>query len=213
MFLKLIDLARDDYFSPHERDADPLLQASQKNLIYRKGPLALYTLREYIGKEQVKLGLQNFFRKYSAPDSQRPYPSDLYRELQAVTPDSLKYLLHDLFASNTFWELKAVSVSASEITQGKWKVKLDLKARKFTVDKKGNETDVPMNDWIQVGVYGRPANSNDDKSLYMQQHRIRSGVQTIEMEVTGRPISAGIDPNRLLMDLETEDNVIEVELQ
>ena len=213
MFLKLIDLARDDYFSPHERDADPLLQASQKNLIYRKGPLALYTLREYIGKEQVKLGLQNFFRKYSAPDSQRPYPSDLYKELQAVTPDSLKYLLHDLFASNTFWELKAVSVSASEITQGKWKVKLDLKARKFTVDKKGNETDVPMNDWIQVGVYGEPGATSPDKILYLQQHRVRSGLQSIEIEVTAKPALAGIDPKSLLMDLKNYDNVAEVKVR
>jgi aminopeptidase N len=208
----MIDMARDDYFSPQERDADPLLQANQTSLIYRKGPLALYALREYIGKEQVRLGLKNFFRKYNAVNTARPVPSDLYRELQTVTPDSLRYLLHDLFAANTFWELKTERVIASEIGSGKWKVKLDVKARKFTVDQKGNERDVPMNDWIQIGVYGQPGEKKADKNpLYMQQHRIRSGVQAIEIEVTGKPALAGIDPNSLLMDLKKYDNLTEVQ--
>ena len=35
-----------------------------------------------------------------------PTSLDLYRELQAVTPDSLRYLLADLFEANTFWELE-----------------------------------------------------------------------------------------------------------
>lgn len=212
-FLTILGLARSDYFSPQERDADPLLQANQTSLIYRKGPLALYTLREYIGKEQVRLGLQNFFKKYSAVDTARPVPSDLYKELQTVTPDSMRYLLHDLFATNTFWELQPVRVIASEVRSGKWKVKLDIKARKFTVDKKGNETAIPMNDWIQIGVYGQPGKTNAENNLYMQQHRIRSGVQRIEIEVTSKPALAGIDPNRLLMDLENYDNVTEVQLR
>ncbi|MBB1286030.1 ABC transporter permease [Flavisolibacter sp. BT320] len=212
-FQTLIDLARDDYFSPQERDADPLLQASQTSLIYRKGPLALYALREYIGKEKVRLGLQNFFRKYSAVPTARPVPSDLNRELHAVTPDSMKYLLHDLFAANTFWDLKPVSVIASEIGGGKWKVKLDVKARKYIVDKKGAETDIPMNDWIQVGVYGQPGETKAGKSLYMQHHQIRSEVQRIEIEVTGKPALAGIDPNTLLMDVVNYDNVTGVQIQ
>lgn len=212
-FKTLIDMARDDYFSPQEREADPLLQASQKSLIYRKGPLAIYSLREYIGKEQVRLALKNFFNKYSASTTARPVPSDLYKQLQAVTPDSLDYLLHDLFATNTFWELKTESVIASEISPGKWKVKLDVKARKFTVDKKGVETDVPMNDWIQIAVYDELANTKRDKNLYLKQHRIRSGMQRLEIEVTGKPALAGIDPNSLLMDLKKYDNLSEVQLR
>jgi ABC-2 type transport system permease protein len=32
---------------------------------------------------------------------------NLYQELEAVTPDSVRCLLHDLFKENTFWDLKA----------------------------------------------------------------------------------------------------------
>ena len=205
-------MARADYFSPQERDADPLLEASQRSIIYRKGPLALYALREYIGKDQVRLGLRNFFRKYSNGTT-LPLPKDLYRELQTVTPDSLHYLLHDLFATNTFWELKMENAVASQTNAGKWKVTMNVRARKYTVDQKGNHTDVQMNDWIQLGVYGLPGKTDAGKNLYMQQQRIRSGVQTIEIEVAGKPGAAGIDPNFLLMDLETDDNVTQVQIR
>jgi ABC-2 type transport system permease protein len=210
-FLSLLELARDDYFSPQERAADPLLQANQTSLIYRKGPLALYALREYIGKEQVCVGLQNFFKKYSALNTERPVPSDLYKELQAVTPDSIQYLLHDLFAANTFWTLETEKVVAVETASGKWKVTLDVLARKFTVDQKGNETDVGMNDWIQIGIYSGGERKNQEP-LHLQQHRIHSGKQTIEIELAQKPHAAGIDPNRLLMDLYPWDNVIDVQI-
>lgn len=210
--LGLIQMARDDYFSPHEREADPLLQASQTSIIYRKGPLALYALREYIGKERLRVGVRNFFRKYSNGTA-LPLPKDLYRELQLVTPDSMQYLLYDLFASNTFWELKMENAIASQTNSGKWKVTMNVRARKYTVDKKGNETDVPMNDQIQVGVYGLPEKTKAGKNLYLQQHRVRSGVQTIEIQVADKPDLASIDPNYLMMDVENHNNVIKVQLR
>jgi ABC-2 type transport system permease protein len=187
-----------------------LLEASQHSIIYRKGPLALFALREYIGKAPLRLGLQQFFKKYSSGTGALPLPKDLYRELQTVTPDSMQYLLHDLFASNTFWELKTGNVTASAIAPGRWKVQLDVKARKFTVDQKGVETDIPMNDWIQIGVYEQPGKTKEAQHLYLQQHRIRSGEQRIEMEVAGKPDAAGIDPNRLLMDVKGADNISKV---
>lgn len=208
-FAKLIDMARDDYFSPQERAADPLLQASQTSLIYRKGPLALYALREYIGKEQMRLALQTFYKKYSTGDHAKPVPSDLYKELQAVTPDSTRYLLHDLFATNTFWQLKTENVVAAKTASGKWKVTMDVVARKFTVDQQGNETDVEMNDWVQVGVF--PDLELTQAPLYLRPLRIRSGEQTIEVEVSQKPHVAGIDPNHLLIDLQRWDNVVDVQ--
>lgn len=213
IFLKLLDMARDDYFSPQQRDADPLLQASQTSLIYRKGPLAFYALREYIGKERMRLGLQNFFNKYSTGEGAKAVPSDLYREIKAVTPDSVQYLLHDLLATNTFWELKAEKVVAAQTSSGKWRVTLDVIARKYTVDQMGSEADVEMNDWIQIGIFSGGEEKQAQESLYLQQHRIHSGRQTIELELAKKPDAAGIDPNFLLMDRKTWDNVMGVENQ
>ena len=43
--------------------------------------------------------------------------------------------------------------------------------------------------------------------IYLQKHHIRSGEQTITVTVPRTPTRAGIDPNQLLIDLETDDNI------
>ena len=200
----LLEMARDDYFSPQERAADPLLRATQTSLIYRKGPLALFALGEYIGREQLRGALRTFFQTYRASEGPKPVPSDLYTVLQAVTPDSVQYLLHDLFASNTFWELRTDRVVTHPTAAGTWKVELDVFARKYTVDALGNETDVRMSDLIQVGVY---AGEGEQELIYLDKHRLHSGLQTITLELKDEPSAAGVDPNFLLLDPDRWDNL------
>ncbi len=204
--LTLLEMARDDYYSPQERDADPLLQAGQTNLIYRKGPLALYALRKYIGRDNLRKGLKNFFTQYNRPGISKPVPSDLYRELKKVTPDTLSFLLNDLFATNTFWDLRTEHAAAYPDKSGRWKIKLNVRARKFTVDKNGKQTDIPMNDWIEIGAFNDGSQGLVSKINYQQKHLISSGLQEIVIEVEGKPSVAAIDPNKLLIDLKTKDN-------
>ena len=149
-------------------------------------------------------------RNYT-PTPPLPTTLDFYRELQEVTPDSLHYLVHDLFAANTFWELRTDRATASQTTAGSWRVKLEMKARKVTVDSIGVETKVPMQDWIEIGVYA-PLKQGETfpKVLYLHKHRIRSGRQTILLTVPHKPARAGIDPNHLLIDLDMSDNIREV---
>jgi hypothetical protein len=80
------------------------------------------------------------------------------------------------------------------------------------VDELGVETDVPMNDLVQVGVFGAAENGEEsDKPFYLQMHRIRSGEQTITVTVPRQPTRAGIDPYNLLIEpSETGDNIEEV---
>ncbi len=49
------------------------------------------------------------------------------------------------------------------------------------------------------------------RPLYVQKHHIRSGKQTITATVPSKPARAGIDPYRLLIDLEMDDNVVKIE--
>ena len=82
-----------------------------------------------------------------------PTTLDLYQELQNVTPDSLNYLLHDLFKANTYWRLKTKQFAAEQTKAGNWQVTLKVQAQKVVVDHTGQEKDVPMNDWLEVGLY------------------------------------------------------------
>jgi ABC-2 type transport system permease protein len=188
------------------RAAPPLLRAIGPLAFSRQGPFALYALREYIGKEQVDEALRRLLEKYRSGAPPLPTSRDLYRELQAVTPESLQYLLHDLFEKNTFWEIEAQRAAARQTADGAWQVTLDVQARKVVVDEAGVSTDVPMDDWIEIGIYG-------DGAPYLQRHRVRSGKQTITVTVPHKPSRAGIDPRHLLSDYgDTDPNIKAVKI-
>src|SRR6185312_10322862 len=133
--------------------------------------------------------------KFKSGTPPLPTALDLYRELQAVTPASYQYLLRDLFEKNTFWELATKQATAKQTGTGAWRVTLDVRARKVVVDQTGVETEEPMDDWIEVGVFG-------EGKPYVEKQRIRSGTQTITVTVQQKPMRAGIDPDNLLVDLE-----------
>ncbi|HEY0111173.1 MAG TPA: hypothetical protein VGB67_16155, partial [Fibrella sp.] len=204
--LRYLSQMRLEYEVPRSRAAPPLLRANNAFMNYRKGPFALFALRNYIGKDRVNNALRQMLRNYT-PSPPLPTTLDFYRELQAVTPDSLHYLVHDLFAANTFWELKTERTTAKQTKAGTWQVTLEVETRKLTVDSVGIERNIPMNDWIEIGVYApRTEGEPSAKVLYLQKHRIGSGRQTITVTVPGKPARAGIDPQNLLIDLDPENN-------
>jgi ABC-type transport system involved in multi-copper enzyme maturation permease subunit len=211
--LRYLSQMRLEYEVPRSRAAPPLLRANNAFMNYRKGPFALFALRNYIGKDRVNDALRQMLHGYRS-DPPLPTTLNFYQELQAVTPDSLQYLVHDLFAANTFWELETERTTAQQTEQGKWQVTLEVQARKLTVDSIGIETNIPMNDWIEIGVSAsRAAGEATAKKLYLQKHRIRSGKQTIILQVSEQPARAGIDPNHLLIDLTMEDNTGRVKIE
>lgn len=211
---RFLSFMRETYETPRTRAADPLLRASGWFLGYRKGPLAFYALNQYIGEEQVTLALRRLLEKHKSGEPPLPTSLDLYRELHAVTPDSHRYLLRDLFETNTFWELKTDQAAAKQTESGAWQVALEVEARKVSVDDKGVETEVPMNDWAEIGIYAPMEERKEtDKLLYLQMHRIGSGKQTITVTVPTKPDRAGIDPRYLLIDVRTNNNVKKVKIE
>jgi hypothetical protein len=204
---RLLDMMREVYVTPRAMANVPLLRATDRFLAYRKGPFAMYALREYIGAEQVNGALRRLIERHGSGAPPLPTSLDLYRELQAITPAELRPLLADLFEANTYWQLTAERATAAPTGTGAWHVTVDVHARKVVVDTAGVETERPMDDVIEVGVFGPAEAGRADKPLYLRTHRLRSGAQRIMVTVPRRPTRAGIDPRRLLIEVRGEDNV------
>ena len=200
---RYLRFVRQEYQNPRSPAMPPLLRAVDGFLNYRKGPLALYALGEYIGQDRVRAALRSLLEKYG-PRQGQVTSLDLYRELQAVTPESSHWLLHDLFEKNTFWELETHAARAEQTAAGTWQVTLDVEARKLVIDEAGVETALAMDDWVEIGVFA------GDEPMYLQKHRIRSGKLTITVTVPSSPTRAGIDPRFLLVDWATGNNVEKV---
>lgn len=178
----------------------------------RKGAMALYALREHIGEEAVNTALRRYLEKYR--DAGPPYPTtlDLYPSCAPSRPTRCSTT--DLFETVTLWDVRTERAVVEPTDTGEYQVTLDIVAKKMRADRDGNKTEVPMDDWVEIGVFA-PADQSEklDEPLYTQRHHIRSGEQTITMTVPREPARAGIDPNHLLIDLEVDDNVPEVEIE
>ncbi|MDB4874769.1 MAG: hypothetical protein JWM41_1215 [Gemmatimonadetes bacterium] len=204
--------------STERRKEMPLeLVENQPYIHYNKGSLVMYSLRDYLGEERLNRAVRGFLdaTKFKGP----PYPTSLQLvdSLRAATPDSLKYLISDLFENITLYELKTDSVIATAAPGGKLAVDLYVNAKKVHADSLGKEAERPMDDWIDIGLFAKAPSKPDPKiddkvgiPIYLQKHRIRSGAQKISVVVDAVPYRAGIDPLHKLIDRITSDNTVGV---
>jgi aminopeptidase N len=188
----------------------PLLEVTNHaNVVYQKGPLVMYALRQYVGEEPLNAALRRLVATHGSGQPPFATSRDLYRELKGATPPEYHYLLTDLLETITLWNLRTTAVAAEPAGNGAWRVTLDVEAQKFRAGGSGKETEVPMNDLVEIGVY---VNATADP-LYLQMHRIRSGRQRISVVVKGTPSRAGVDPQQLLIDRNWSDNLRPVNVE
>lgn len=210
---KLLAFMRQPHpYSPIRR-GEPLLRGLDPYLSYRKGPFALYSISHYVGEEKVNEALRTLLENHRRVGTPLATTLDLYKQLERQTPDSLKYLLHDLFEVNTNWKFRTTRAAARPLNPDstRWELTLAIDARKVVTDSAGVTTDVPMNEWVDLGVFGTSEEDGPQRSLYLHRHRIRSGRQTITVLTTGKPSRAGIDPGHVLdWEERSEDNMKEV---
>jgi hypothetical protein len=194
------------------REVAVLDVGGQPYIAYRKGALALHILRDHIGEARLNAALRRSIEKYGGIGPPFTTSRDLYAELRAVTPDSLHTLLEELFETITLWDLRTEAATVEPAGNGEYRVTLDVVARKVRADSVGNETEVAMDDLIEIGVFAPGEGGGLGEPLYLERHRIRSGAQTIVITVPRAPARAGIDPWRKLFDRARDDNVVAVEV-
>src|SRR3954451_10739461 len=144
----------------------------------------MYALRDYLGEEAVNGALRAFLAEWRFRGPPYPTSLDLMRHLRAAAPDSLKPVVEDLFSHVTLWENRAVTATARPSGSRGWEVTLTLKAKKLRADSLGNETPLPVRDWIDVGVYA------GDSLVYLAHRRFDRNRQTFRLMVPLQPDSA-----------------------
>jgi len=181
---------------------------------YQKGSLVLYALSDYIGEDKLNLALHNFLLQYryanATSEQSGVYPDtrQLVAALRAQTPPGLQYYITDAFESIVLYDNKALSATVSETPDKKYKVTLTVQARKLKSDGNGAETPMPMNDFIDVGLYA--VRKDHEKPLYLKKEKFMSEKRTLEILVDEMPARAGIDPQNKLIDRDADDNTIDV---
>lgn len=182
---------------------------NQPYIHYAKGSLAMYALQDALGEDAVNRAIKAFrdATAYQGP----PYPTSLalVEALRQAAPPEQRELVEDLFERIVLFENRALAASAKKLPDGRYEVSLRVRARKVRASELGAETEVPVDDLIDLGVMGE--GGEGVAPLYLSKHRLKSGDNEVKVIVSGEPATAGIDPLNKLIDRVPGDNVVRVE--
>ncbi len=172
---------------------------------YQKASLIFYALQDYISEDSVNAAFHRFNEEWRFKDAPYPTSADLLKEIRKVTPDSLQYLIHDMFETITLFENKTDTAVYEEKSPDEFLVTLNVTAEKFRADSTGLETAIPINDWIDIGVYGKNV-AGKDSLIYLKKHKITKKENEFTITVKSKPRKGGIDPLHKLIDRHSGDN-------
>jgi len=189
----------------------PLMKSeSQQYIHYSKASVVMYYLKEMIGENKVNQALQSLLDSFAY--QQPPYATSLsaVRAFRKVTPDSLQYLIDDLFENITLFSNRTMEATYKKIgTQ--YIVTIKTNSEKFRADSLGTETSIPLADYIDIGVFAAPTNkSNLGKPLVLQRFKLLKKENTFTFTTNEIPYQAGIDPYNYLIDRIPDDNIKKV---
>ena len=197
------------------RHENPLALVQNETYVwYQKGSLVMYGLSDYIGEDKLNAALHDFLMKYQYPNAHTtrevPYPDtrQFVAALRAATPPEYQYYITDAFENIVLYDNKALTATYVQTPDKKYKVTLTVQAKKFKSDGSGNETPMPLADYIDIGVFS--GKKDHEKPLYLKKEKITQEKNTFEIIVDELPTRAGIDPINKLIDRIPDDNSIDV---
>jgi len=97
--------------------------------------------------------------------------------------------------------------------KNQYNVEIAVEADKKYFTGKGDELPEvrPMDDLIEIVVYGEPVGKRDKNEdlpvIYRKMYRLKKGEHRISVKVNQKPFKAGIDPFYILIDREPENNI------
>lgn len=189
---------------------------NQDYINYRKGALIFYALSDYIGEEKLNSALSNFEKEKKSQEAPFATSVELLSHVKKVIPDSLQYLITDMFETITLYENFVDEVVANELANGQFELTIDVVVSKYRSDEKGkriyaddngkglsyeDEKSLPLKDYIEFGVFGE-----NGEELYLNKHLFSRIDNQIKIIVDEQPLEVGIDPYNKLIDRNSDDN-------
>lgn len=222
--------ALDDYLSGRgfesQKELPLMLNENQQYIHYKKGSLVLYAMSDFIGEKKFNTILSEYIDKVAFQEPPYTTSVEFVNHLEERTPDSLKYLVDDMFKTitlydnyveNAAYQINADSTYTVDIEAVVSKYKSDIKGKRLYakandslmyVKEKDTIKSWPMQDYVEIGVFTeiKKDGKTEEKPLYLKKVRIDSIYNTFKIEVDEKPTAVGIDPYNKLIDTKSGDN-------
>jgi len=229
---KFLKKALDDYLMQRtverKRESALAYNDGQGYIRYQKGSLVFYALSDYIGEEKLNGALKKYVEKVKFQEPPYTTSLEMMEYITEVTPDSLQYVVYDMFETITLYKNRIVDAEITELDNGKWQVDMEFNVSKYRNNHMGRRFysdsgmdsisyktekmrkpiySVPMKDYIEIGVFGE--DDSDEKKeveLYLKKHKITEINNKITLIFDQKPTEVGVDPYNKLIDTDSNDN-------
>jgi hypothetical protein len=179
----------------------------QAYIHYQKASVAMYYFKEMIGEQNVNKALQSLINDHALKEPPYATSMNALRAFKKVTPDSLQYLISDLFENITLFSNRIESANYKKINN-EYEVTLNVITEKYLADSLGKEKVIPVNDYMDVLIFGeKKSNSDAENILFKKRIKIQGRENKFTFRVKELPLKAGLDPNHYLVDRIPDDNL------
>lgn len=188
----------------------PLLRAENQQYIhYRKGSIVMMALRDRIGEQNMNKALKALIAEYKFSDTVQATTLDLVAALKSVALKQDHAFIDTQFNQISIYDLKIVDTAVNKEKDGEYSVTLTVSATQFEADGKGEETEQPFDELVDIILFSEDPNdfSIENKIVYRQKHRLTSGQNTITIATKSSFAYVGIDPFVRFIDRDSGDNV------
>ncbi len=207
----------DNYLSARAREGEyenPLIRTEDQQYIhYNKASLVYVYLKEMIGEQKFNSALRTIISKYAYKPAPFPTAYNIVDEFKAVTPDSLQYLITDMFETITIFNNRLEKVTVTPTADKQYKVDISVRCEKLRGDSLGNEKPVALNDYIDIGLFAKNEKDGDElgKPILYNRIRLNQKKTLLSFTVKEKPYQVGVDPYHYLIDKVIADNLKKVE--
>lgn len=200
---------------------------NQNYIHYSKGTVVLCTLSDYLGDNVLNNAIKKYVEKVAFQERKYTTSLELVAHIEEAVPDTLKYLIKDLFETVTLYDNQLIDWTSKQLANGQYQVDITFLVSKYRSGEKGkriykentnevlnyilpNEQDtiqtLPLADYLEIGVFGE-----NEEALHLQKHKIMKIDNRLSVIVDELPLSVGIDPYGKMIDKDFKDNLLRKE--
>jgi ABC-type Na+ efflux pump permease subunit len=164
---------------------------------YRKGSVAMWFLADQLGEDTVNRAMRRLIKDYAFKPAPYPDTRDFIRYLREEAGPGHDQLITDTLERITLYDVNVHTVHATPRSDGKYDVTIDVDAHKFYADGAGRETEAPLAETFDVGLFAKePGKSGfaDSDVIAFTHLPLHSGRQTLTIVSPAKPQFGGVDP-------------------
>ncbi len=229
---KFLKIALDEYLEGRGRERikeNPLMyNENQQYIHYQKGSLVMYAMSEYMGEKNFNNFLKEYIKRVAFQEAPYTTAIEFVDLLKTHVPDSLQYLVKDMFETITLYDNSVQSVTSKKLPNGKYQVDITFNISKYRAADNGERLfedikgtalsygegdkkiqSLPLADYIEIAIFGDPKGEDlyaMDNEVFLKKYKIDKINNKISIVVDQKPYEVGVDPYNKLIDTNSNDN-------